>query len=103
PYVGNNLISVEVLTFERAPVSTTTGRVPTDRCSLGSMSRGIHTRIIYDTVAYFAMPSCKRQSRFRFVGSREYGTTTAPLREKDWLLHNPKRRAIRTDVNVRKP
>jgi len=60
PYFGNSRSRVEVLPVWRAPVSTTTGRVRTDRCSLGSISRGIHTCIIYDRIAYFAMPSHRR-------------------------------------------
>src|SRR5271157_5663485 len=38
----------------RAPVSTTTGRVRADRSSRGSMSRGIHMRIICDRIEYIA-------------------------------------------------
>src|SRR6266436_2519281 len=64
PYFGNSRSRVEVLPVWRAPVSTTMGRVRTDRCSLGSMSRGIHMCIIYDRIAYFAMPSYNDKSLF---------------------------------------
>jgi hypothetical protein len=55
PYFGNSRSKVEVFPVWRAPVSTTIGRVRTDRCRLGSISRVIHIRIIYDYIAYFAI------------------------------------------------
>ena len=56
---------MEVLPVCLAPVSTTMGRVFTERCRRGSTARGIHICTIYDIIAYYARPQEIRLSSER--------------------------------------